>query len=213
MRSTTYAIKSQEYEQDEPNYDEEDFDDDRNTLIELSSSGIRLPPVHYVASGRPGARQRSCCTGRQLAFVFISILAVLYFGLKYDIAEVKWVANEIESDLLGTRCNVNTSSAILANEPNSEPYAAEPVPLDYNFSAFEPLGGGRFAEYKDGDSPLVITESLLSQSDNVARSRRVHVLNAMKHVWNNYKEHAFGKDELHPVSGKGTDNWGGMGTT
>ncbi|KAL7522486.1 hypothetical protein ACHAWX_007192 [Stephanocyclus meneghinianus] len=166
-----------------------------------------------MASSTPRSRKRSPCTGRQLAFFFVSIPTLFYFGLKYDIAEVKWVANEIESDFLGTRCNVNTSSVVIANEPNTEPYLAEPVPLDYNFSAFEPLGGGRFAEYKDGGSSIVITDSLLSQSDNVARSRRVHVLNAMKHVWKNYKEHAYGKDELHPVSGKGTDNWGGMGTT
>lgn len=212
MRTTTDAITS-ESEQDDLNYNEENFDDDHSSLIELSDSGIRVSPPHDIASIRPRSRKRSCCTGRQLAFFFVSILTLFYFGLKYDIAEVKWVANEIESDFLGTRCNVNTSSVVIANEPNTEPYLAEPVPLDYNFSAFEPLGGGRFAEYKDGGSSIVITDSLLSQSDNVARSRRVHVLNAMKHVWKNYKEHAYGKDELHPVSGKGTDNWGGMGTT
>ena len=213
MRSATDSINSQEYEQGEPIYDEEDFDDDRNSLIELSSSGIRLPPHLNVASIRPAARKRSCCTGRQLAFFFVSVLTLLYFGLKYNMAEVKWVVNEIESDLLGSRCNVSASSAVFTNEPSSEPYTADPVPLDYNFSAFEPRGGGRFAEYKDGDSPFVLTESILNQSDNVARSRRFHVLNAMKHVWKSYKENAFGKDELHPVSGKGSDNWGGIGTT
>ncbi|CAJ1375561.1 unnamed protein product, partial [Effrenium voratum] len=35
----------------------------------------------------------------------------------------------------------------------------------------------------------------------------------MRHVWKNYEQHAFGKDELRPVSGNGTDNWGGIGQT
>jgi mannosyl-oligosaccharide alpha-1,2-mannosidase len=101
----------------------------------------------------------------------------------------------------------------MQSEPNTKPFDAEPVPIDYNFSAFEPLGGGRFTEYKDGDSPFAISHAMKTKSNSVAVSRRFHVVNAMKHVWNNYKEHAFGKDELLPVSGKGSDNWGGMGVT
>ena len=54
---------------------------------------------------------------------------------------------------------------------------------------------------------------LKEQSDELARSRRFHVLNGMKHIWKNYKEKAFGADELHPVSGTTSQNWGGMGTT
>jgi hypothetical protein len=98
-------------------------------------------------------------------------------------------------------------------ESNYYPYMTLPISADYDFSKYEPLGGGRFAEYKDGDSPYAITDKLKEQSDELARSRRVHVLNAMKHVWKNYKEKAFGSDELHPISGSTTQNWGGMGTT
>ena len=98
-------------------------------------------------------------------------------------------------------------------DPKYYPYMTLPISADYDFSKYEPLGGGRFAEYKDGDSPYAITDKLKEQSDELARSRRVHVLNAMKHVWKNYKEKAFGSDELHPISGSTTQNWGGMGTT
>ncbi|CAE7705343.1 MNS1 [Symbiodinium sp. CCMP2456] len=35
----------------------------------------------------------------------------------------------------------------------------------------------------------------------------------MRHVWSNYEQRAFGKDELKPVSGRGTDSWGGLGQT
>ncbi len=97
--------------------------------------------------------------------------------------------------------------------PQHYPYMRNPVPKDYDFTKYEPLGGYRFIEYLEGDSPYEITDSLREQSDNLARSRRVHVLNAMKHVWKNYKEYAFGMDELHPISHKGNTNWGGMGTT
>ena len=36
---------------------------------------------------------------------------------------------------------------------------------------------------------------------------------AVKMVWDSYVQHSFGRDELHPVSLTGTDNWGGMGVT
>ena len=93
------------------------------------------------------------------------------------------------------------------------PYMVAPVPENYDFKTYEPLGGGRFLEYKDGDSPYASSQKLRDQSDELARSRRVHVLNGMKHIWKNYKEFAFGRDELHPISKKATSNWGGMGTT
>merc|ERR1719253_482265 len=93
------------------------------------------------------------------------------------------------------------------------PHMARPVDPDHDFSRWEPPGGSRFAEYKGGDAPYRITRKTLQQSDEVARSRRVHVLGAMKHIWKNYKEYAFGRDELHSLSKKATSNWGGMGTT
>lgn len=93
------------------------------------------------------------------------------------------------------------------------PYMTASVPTDYDFQRYEPLGGNRFIEYKNGNSPYQITDKLLMQSDELARSRRYHVVAAMKHIWKNYKELAFGKDELHPISGSATSNWGGMGTT
>jgi hypothetical protein len=93
------------------------------------------------------------------------------------------------------------------------PYMTVAVPVDYDFQRYEPLGGGRFAEYKDGDSPYDITERVSEQSDELARSRRHHVVGAMRHVWKNYKEHAFPNDEIKPISGGTTNKWGGMGTT
>lgn len=92
------------------------------------------------------------------------------------------------------------------------PYMTIAVKEDYNFQQYEPLGGGRFVEYKDGDSPYDITNKIIEQSDELARSRRHHVLGAMRHVWKNYGERAFGKDEIKPISGDTTNRWGGMGT-
>jgi hypothetical protein len=202
----------EDYESDESEHiDEEDQHiDDRLSLIELSPAGSRLPHEHHEESMSVRSRERICCTGRRKALALATFLLILYLAMKYDIDEAKWVVTEIESDLLGSRC---INATFIQSEPNTEPFVSKPVPLDYNFSSFVPLGGGRFTEYKDGDSPFVITEAMKSQSDQVSLSRRVHVLNAMKHVWKNYKDQAFGKDELLPISGKGIDNWGGMGTT
>jgi mannosyl-oligosaccharide alpha-1,2-mannosidase len=95
----------------------------------------------------------------------------------------------------------------------SFPYFGTPVSEIHDFSTYKPLGPDRFAEWKDGSTPYEITDEIRKQSDDLARTRRVHVKNAMKHAWKGYKEHAFGQDEVLPISGRGHNNWGGMGTT
>ena len=58
-----------------------------------------------------------------------------------------------------------------------------------------------------------ITDAMKQKSDDLARSRRVHIKNAMKHAWEGYRTEAWGFDELLPVSGGSKDNWGGMAVT
>ena len=93
------------------------------------------------------------------------------------------------------------------------PYLGPAVELNHNFMSWAAPGGRRFEEYKGGASPYRITDELRAQSDGVARSRRVHIKNAMKHAWKGYETYAFGQDEVHPQSANGHNNWGGMGTT
>ena len=45
------------------------------------------------------------------------------------------------------------------------------------------------------------------------RRRADSVREAMRHAWTGYKAHAWGRDELKPVSGRGSDNWGGLAVT
>ena len=82
-----------------------------------------------------------------------------------------------------------------------------------DIASFRPLGGGRFDEYKSGDSPYLISRHLRDQSDDLARKRRTFVVDSMKHAWSGYKTFAFGHDELLPVSRKGANPWGGMAVT
>jgi len=81
-------------------------------------------------------------------------------------------------------------------------------------SSFVSRGGGRYEEYKTGDSPYdPISQDIRDKSDELARKRRSFIVSAMKHAWHGYKTYAFGHDELLPRSMKGNDPWGGMGTT
>ena len=126
------------------------------------------------------------------------------------------VVDSIKSGLRGDGSNKDVKSDninVSTGGGQHYPYLTLPISKDYDFKQYEPLGGHRFSEYKDGDSPYEITSQLIEQSDELARSRRHHVLGAMKHIWKNYKEFAWGKDELHPISHRATSNWGGMGTT
>uniref|UniRef100_A0A7S3Q0Z8 alpha-1,2-Mannosidase n=1 Tax=Chaetoceros debilis TaxID=122233 RepID=A0A7S3Q0Z8_9STRA len=78
---------------------------------------------------------------------------------------------------------------------------------------YHPLGGGRFSEWKDGNSPYIVSDRVIERSDALARERREHIKNAMKHAWNGYRTEAFGFDEVNPLSGGGNLRWNGLGTT
>jgi hypothetical protein len=79
---------------------------------------------------------------------------------------------------------------------------------------FIPLGGNRYAEYKDGTyAPPILKTSERRELNEISRARSGVVIKAMQHAWIGYKKYAYGRDELLPVSQNGQDNWGGMGTT
>jgi hypothetical protein len=101
---------------------------------------------------------------------------------------------------------------------------------------FVPLGGNRFAEYRDGMFiPHERSQIELHQLDELARARSHRIKEAMVHLWNGYQKYAWGRDELLPLSQVsyivylsfikldhfttctilqgGQDNWGGIGTT
>lgn len=46
-----------------------------------------------------------------------------------------------------------------------------------------------------------------------SRERQEAVRNAFIHAWKGYKEHAYGMDELEPVSGNSNNIWGGLAVT
>ena len=57
------------------------------------------------------------------------------------------------------------------------------------------------------------TAAEAAASDAEGRVRAEAVKEAMKHVWSNYEKLAWGMDELKPVSGRGDNNWAGLGMT
>ena len=65
----------------------------------------------------------------------------------------------------------------------------------------------------EGTYPDRVSEELMQASDVLSPKRAEAVKNAMRHCWNGYKQHAWGYDELKPQSGRGQNNWGGMGVT
>ena len=75
-------------------------------------------------------------------------------------------------------------------------------------------GGARlYGEYASGSSKVKVTQKMQDESDNLARTRLIHIRNAIRHTWEGYRTEAWGYDELFPVSGGGKDSFGGMGTT
>ena len=79
---------------------------------------------------------------------------------------------------------------------------------------FVPLGPYRYLEYRDGSYvPPHLSARERQELDEIASARCSLVKRAMEHAWQGYSRYAFGKDELLPLSKRGQDNWGGMGTT
>ncbi|CAM9915035.1 unnamed protein product [Ectocarpus fasciculatus] len=58
-----------------------------------------------------------------------------------------------------------------------------------------------------------ISEAMQEESDRLGRERAAIIRAAMDLLWKGYSEHAWGYDEVKPLSKKGSDNWGGMGVT
>jgi len=49
--------------------------------------------------------------------------------------------------------------------------------------------------------------------DKTVKIRREAIKDAMSHAWNGYKDFAWGRDELMPITKGGRDSWGGLATT
>jgi hypothetical protein len=62
-------------------------------------------------------------------------------------------------------------------------------------------------------APAVWRRLMTAYLDEEAELAKRHSVRIMRHFWSNYEALAFGKDELKPVSGKGVNNWGGLGQT
>jgi hypothetical protein len=65
----------------------------------------------------------------------------------------------------------------------------------------------------DGTSEEPITDEMRRESDERGRAHAKEIVEGMKHAWGGYRAHAFGADELKPISGMSQDNWGGIGMT
>lgn len=98
--------------------------------------------------------------------------------------------------------------------PSENLFPDEYFGFDYvDSDSYQPQGPNRYSEWKEGTSPYNVTLFQQMKSDDLARSRRKHVKEAMKFVWDNYRKYAWGADELKPISGKRHDCWGGIGVT
>lgn len=60
---------------------------------------------------------------------------------------------------------------------------------------------------------FVISSDITQASDAEGRKRADIIRQRMKDVWSSYRQFSWGRDELKPISKRGTDNWGGMGVT
>jgi len=68
---------------------------------------------------------------------------------------------------------------------------------------YQPYKGGEISQVGNNVNP--------SYRENLLFLRRLHLQTAMKRVWKSYRQYAFGKDELAPLTRKGRISWGNNG--
>ena len=64
-----------------------------------------------------------------------------------------------------------------------------------------------------GDFQFFVPVALTERYHNLSMARALHVRNAFCFAWANYRDRAWGRDEIQPITGTGNSNWGGMGVT
>lgn len=69
------------------------------------------------------------------------------------------------------------------------------------------------SEMIEGTYHYTIPPHLRQEWESLFDSRAAMVKKSMQFVWENYRNHAWGFDELRPISGSGRNNWGGIGMT
>ncbi|GMI02763.1 hypothetical protein TrVE_jg12329 [Triparma verrucosa] len=160
---------------------------------------------------------------------FGQISTFVVFGTALDEENVRYV-NSLRADSATLKSHYTTHVQTLLglDEPDKKKPGLVPRDISdfaatnsrkgqFHFQAtsnFMPEGGGRFEDYKDGTGgEKQFTQEVLDASDEKARGRRAEIKASMQHVWAGYRKYAFGFDELKPLSKKGHNPWGGMGTT
>lgn len=83
----------------------------------------------------------------------------------------------------------------------------------YVFPAVGKVVSGVKQSLVDGVGGRPVTAEMQALSDKLGHERKAKIKDGMKFAWSNYKQYAWGRDELKPVSGTGSDPWGNMGMT
>ena len=84
-------------------------------------------------------------------------------------------------------------------------YAGGAPPVEHRDAAYRE----QLATYTDGTAPPPPTPPYAPPTAEVLKQRQDAIRGAIKHTWDNYHAHAWGQDNLNPVSGRGSS--GGFG--
>ena len=167
------------------------FDIRAITELSLQGLGVKEPTLLYTFDGQ-----------KKRDNVVVAITDLLYSessGRRVAVVVVReFISGRMDGEIISEQVDHGGGMATTVHERQP----------------FVPLGGNRYAEYKDGTYiPRLLKTSERRELNEIAHARSILVKKAMQHAWNGYTKFAYGKDELLPLSQEGQDNWGGMATT
>ena len=121
-------------------------------------------------------------------------------GFEHSSEDKLFEAFPSQSSLVEMKLSVDTSKLAMNTQPRENKNAANCFDKQDSF-------------YARGENNANVNNIDLLENNNVGRIRREYIKDAMKHTWYSYKEYAWGKDELLPVTLGSVDHWGGIGAT
>ncbi|CBJ30981.1 Mannosyl-oligosaccharide 1,2-alpha-mannosidase, family GH47 [Ectocarpus siliculosus] len=141
----------------------------------------------------------------------------------FDDASMVEVPSPPETDAVQVqRAAVSQSSVVDEQDGSLLPSSLKQDKLSYEGGGLSAWGVGQpvtgladvdITSTMNGLLEREISEAMREESDRLGRERAAVIRAAMDLLWKGYSEHAWGYDEVKPLSKKGSDNWGGMGVT
>ena len=141
-------------------------------------------------------------------WLFLCLIALLLSLFWFTLTS--WKPSALRQSTI-TEGQLNHLSTVPSHPSNDEVFRWKNLPQKHAVASIQPLPTGRTVKIP------AIQHGFTSHEDPILKQVREERLQSVKvsfaHAWKGYKDHAWGKDEVAPISGTYRDTFGGWAAT